>query len=234
MKMKVLAIIPARGGSKGIPRKNIVSVNGKPLIYYSIDVAKKSELIERIIVSTDDNEIAEISKKYGAEVMMRPSELAQDKTPTFPVLKHVLEELKKENYQPDIIVLLEPTFPLRKPEEVDSAIQLLIQDKKADSVRAVIEPFQTPYKMWKLRDNYLKPFIEANSFTAGTPRQLLDKVYWQNGYIYVLKYDTIMKKGDLYGDNILPFILSSDKFLDVDTKEDIKLVEFMMKNETSN
>jgi CMP-N-acetylneuraminic acid synthetase len=227
----IISIIPARGGSKGIPKKNIIEVEGKPLIAYSIEAAKNSALIDRIIVSTDSKEIAEVSKKYGAEVpFIRPSELAQDHTPTYPVIKHAVEWLQeKENYKPELIVILEPTFPLRTSEEIDKAIKLIRSDDKADSLRGVIEPFQNPYKMWKLKDNYLEPLIKEGERTYEKPRQTLNKVYWQNGHIYISKYETIMEKGNIHGEKILPYILNEDKFIDVDTEEDLKLLTNYLK-----
>lgn len=230
-KSKILAIIPARGGSKGIPKKNIININGKPLIHYTIEVAKESKLIDRVIVSTDDDEIAEISKKLGAEVpFIRPLDLATDDTPTFPVIRHALEWLKEnENYMPDLIVLLEPTFPLRTVEKVDEAIKVISSDKEADSLRGVCEPFQNPYKMWTLKGKYLVPLLEEGAYTHKKPRQTLRKVYWQNGFIYISRYKTLMEKGSIHGEKILPFILDSDKFIDVDIEEDLKLLRCITK-----
>ena len=224
---KILAIIPARGGSKGIPKKNIVEISGKPLISYSIEVAKKSKLIDKVVVSTDNDEIAEISKKYGAEVpFKRPSKLAKDNVPTYPVIRHTLKWLKEnEKYEPDLVVLLEPTFPLRTSEEVDEAIKTIQKDDKADSLRGVIEPFQNPYRMWTVKGKYLQPLIPTDTQSFEQPRQSLEKVYWQNGYIYISKYKTIMEKGNIHGEKILPFILDEGKFIDVDTEEDLKLLK---------
>jgi len=227
---KVLAIIPARGGSKGIPKKNIINVGGKPLIYYSINVAKKSKFIGRVIVSTDSKEIAEMAEKNGARVpFIRPSELARDDTPTYPVIKHVLEWLnEKENYRPELIVILEPTFPLRTVKEVDEAIKAISSDKEADSLRGVCEPFQNPFKMWLLNGKYLEPLIKTEKETHGMPRQKLKKVFWQNGFIYISRYKTIMEKGDIAGEKILPFILGKNKYIDLDTKEDLELLRWYL------
>ncbi|MCK5030069.1 MAG: acylneuraminate cytidylyltransferase family protein [Thermoplasmatales archaeon] len=226
-KTKNLAIIPARGGSKGIPRKNIIKINGKPLIQYTIEVAKESKLIDRVIVSTDDDEIAKISKKLGAEVpFIRPAELAKDDTPTFPVIKHALKWLKEnENYMPDLIVLLEPTFPLRTVEKVDEAIKVITSDEEADSLRGVCEPFQNPFKMWVPCGKYLEPLIKENETMHEKPRQNLKKVLWQNGYIYISRYRTIMDKKSFHGEKVLPFILSKNSFIDIDTEEDLKLMK---------
>ena len=227
---KVLAIIPARGGSKGLPRKNILPIAGKPLIVWSIDTAKESQYIDRCIVSTDDKVIAILAKKYGAEVpFIRPYELAQDNSPTLPVLQHTLRYLEeKENYKPYIIFLLEPTAPLRDVSEVDNAIQMLVDDPDADSIRGVIESFQTPYKMWKIEEKYLIPLMEGEGATHCAPRQSLKKAYWQNGYIFAYKYDTIMKKNSIVGDKILPYIMSPEKNIDIDTKDDLERMEYIL------
>jgi len=229
---KIIAIIPARGGSKGLPGKNIIPLGGKPLIAWSIEAAKKSKLVERVIVTTDDEKIANVAREYGAEVpFIRPAELAQDDTPPDPVLKHVLQFLEeKENLKPEIIVWLEPPCPFRTSEEVDTAVEMLQDDPEADSLRSVIEPFQNPFKSWTLPEKYLKPLIERKGQVLHTgPRQKTDKVYWQNGALFLLKYDTIMKKGNFFGDNILPYIMPSDRFVDIDKKEDLELAEFYLK-----
>lgn len=228
---KILAVIPARGGSKGLPGKNIIQLGGKPLIAHSIEVAKESKLIQRIITTTDDMEIADVAKSYGAEIpFIRPSELALDDTPPEPVLKHAIEFLEqKEDYKPDIIVWLEPPYPIRTAEEVDEAIQMFIDDPEADSLRAVCRPFQNPYKMWVLEGKYLKPLINQDREVFHTgPRQNIRDVYWQNTHIFLLRYDTIMKGGNFYGDKILPYILNEDRFIDIDSKFDLELAEMIM------
>lgn len=230
--IKVIAIIPARGGSKGLPRKNIRLLRNKPLIAHSIETAKKSKLIERVFVTTDDQEIADVALKYGAEVpFIRPKELAQDDTPPAPVLKHALQFLKeKENMKPEIIVWLEPPSPFRTADEIDEAVTLLQSDHEADSLRSVVEPFQNPFKSWKLDGKYMKPLIEqkGKSFFNG-PRQEVPKTYCQNGVIFLIKYDTIMKKGNFFGDNILPYIMEDDRFVDIDHEEDLELAEWYFK-----
>jgi len=231
--MKILAVIPARGGSKGIPRKNIVKLGGKPLIAYAIEAAKKSRLINRVIVTTDDKEIARVAKKYGAEApFLRPKELARDFTPAEPVLKHALEFLNnKESYRPEIIVWLEPPSPFRTAAEVDAAIRIFLADPEADSLRAVCRPFQNPFKMWVKKGQYLEPLIKINGAPlCSRPRQKTKEVYWQNGHIYLLRYDTIMKKGNFYGDKILPFIMPENKFIDIDSEENLELARLLLKN----
>ncbi|MBI4118605.1 MAG: acylneuraminate cytidylyltransferase family protein [Parcubacteria group bacterium] len=229
----IVAIIPARGGSKGIPGKNIIPLGGKPLIAYSIETAKRSKLISRIIVTTDDEKIAAVAREYGAEVpFIRPAELAQDDTLPAPVLKHALEFLRdKEGVTPDIVVWLEPPCPFRTAEEVDRAIVALQNDPEADSLRSVIEPFQNPFKSWTIGEGgYLSPLIDVKGQSLHTgPRQKTQKVYWQNGAIFLVKYDTIMKKGNFFGDKILPYVLESDRFIDIDKKEDLILAEEYLK-----
>lgn len=156
--MEVLAIIPARGGSKGLPRKNIRPLNGKPLIAYTIEESKKSEYINRIVVSTEDKEIAEVSNKYGAKIIKRPLELAKDNTPTIDVVLHTLDDLK--NNEPDIIVLLQPTSPLRTSQDIDNAIKSFIE-QDCDSVVSVCEIEHSPYWSFEIENNnYLKPIFE--------------------------------------------------------------------------
>lgn len=233
---KIICIIPARGGSKGVPRKNVRLLGGKPLIAYTIETAKESKYIERVIVTTDDEEIAEVARQYGAEVpFIRPAELAEDDTPPDPVLVHTLEFLReKENLEPEIIVWLEPPTPFRTVEEVDEAIRIFDADKEADSLRAVCEPSQNPFKMWTLEGKYLEPLIEQKEALHTGPRQKTKKVYWQNGSIFLLRYDTIMKKGNFFGDKILPLIVGNDKNIDIDTEEDLKLAELYLGKHNAN
>lgn len=232
---KVLAIIPARGGSKGVPKKNIFPLLGKPLITYSIKSALGSKFIDRIIVSTDNREIAKIAKLAGAEVpFLRPSELAQDNTPDTPVLEHCLHWLKKkESYLPDIIVHLRPTGPLRTPDEIDKSIALLEKNPQADSVRSVEEPPKPPYKMWKPADGiYIKPFIEdfpglKDYHTA--PRQSLPKVFQTTADIGILWRKTIEQKKSVIGEKVLPYYLKRPT-VDIDDIFDFKIAELLLKN----
>ncbi len=151
-KPEVLAVIPARGGSKGIPRKNIRDFAGYPLIAYSIAAGLQSHTVTRTIVSTDDEEIAAVARQYGAETpFLRPAEFSQDKTIDLPVFKHSLEWLAEhENYHPDVLVQLRPTSPVRPRNCVDDAVQILLDHPEADSVRGVVDAGQNPYKMWQI------------------------------------------------------------------------------------
>ncbi len=157
---EMLALIPARGGSKSIPRKNIRPFAGHPLIAYSIAAGLAAELVTRVIVSTDDEEIAAVARRYGAEApFLRPAELAQDHTPDLPVFQHALEWLAEhEGYQPEIVVQLRPTSPFRRVAHIDQAMYRLLEQPEADSVRTVCVPFQNPFKMWRIGpDGLMQP-----------------------------------------------------------------------------
>lgn len=230
---KVLAIIPARGGSKSIPRKNIKLLHGVPLIAYSIAAGLQAKLVNRVIVSTDDKEIARIARRFGAEVpFMRPHELALDDTVDLPVFQHALKWLKKhENYVPDVIVQLRPTSPFRPPEFVDQAVDILLADKKADSVRTVISSTQNPYKMWRLKKGgYMHPLLKAPRGIVepyNRLRQQLPLTYWQVGHVDVIRCKTLIK-GSMSGDHILPINLDTRYTIDIDTISDWSYAEWFM------
>jgi len=231
-KNKILAIIPARGGSKRVPRKNIKILGGKPLLAYSIEHSQSSKYINRTIVSTEDEEIAQIAKKYGAEVpFMRPKELAQDDTTDFPVFEHVLNWLKEnENYLPDVVVQLRPTSPLRKVEDVDGAIELLMKNPEADSVRTVIEPQSSPYKMYTINESgFLEKFIElaGQKNSNNLPDQKLPKVYRHIGTADVIWSRTIIDKKEMSGNSVLPYVVER-AYSGINTEEDWDFYEFLI------
>ncbi len=226
---EVLAIIPARGGSKGIPRKNVIDFAGFPLISYSIAAGLASKQVTRVIVSTDNEEIADISRLYGAEIpFMRPDEHAQDQTPDLPVFIHALEWLSKnEAYQPDIVVQLRPTSPFRKLWHIDESVKKLIEHPNADSVRTVIEPFQNPFKMWKIGEDGLMQALVKTKFKEAynMPRQALPDTYWQTGYVDTVWTHTIIEKKSMTGDQILPLVINPSDWVDIDSIEDWKRAE---------
>ena len=204
---EVLVVIPARGGSKGIPRKNIRLLAGYPLIAYSIEIARQSSLVTRIIVSTEDEEIATIARELGAEVpFLRPSELAQDDTRDLPVFQHALKWLNEnENYKPDVVVQLRPTTPIRERDSVDRAIKQMFDHPSADSVRAVVIPDKNPFKMWTIRpDGMMKPLIQHDEIPEAynAPRQALPEAYWHSGQIDVIRPETLLVKNSMSGDNL--------------------------------
>jgi N-acylneuraminate cytidylyltransferase len=231
--MNILALIPARAGSRGIPRKNIVGLGGRPLISFSIEVALASRLIGRVIVSTDSEEIRDISVSLGAEApFLRPGELAEDDTQDLPVFRHALEWLEEnEGYAPEIIVQLRPTTPLRRPEIVDRAIEALIDRPEADALRSVSEPIQNPFKMWKGGEGYLDPLMAGEGAEPyNRPRQSLPPVLWQNGYIDAARRETILSKNSMTGEKILPFLIDESYILDIDQPFSLKLAEFMIEH----
>ena len=222
--INILAIIPARGGSKGLPNKNILPLLGHPLISYSIKAALDSKFITRVVVSTDSRKIAEISKEYGAEVpFIRPSKYAQDLSTDFEVFKHAINWLKdNEGYEPDIIVQLRPTSPVRKVEIIDQSIEKLI-NSNCDSLRIVAPSPITPYKMWNIEDELLpmKQLLSLDEISEpfNQPRQNLPSVYWQIGFLDVIKLNTILKEKSMTGSKILPFIVENKYAIDIDEIE---------------
>lgn len=227
-KQIVLGIVPARKGSKGIPNKNIRILAGKPLIAWTIDAALKAKTLDKTIVSTDDKKIAEISRKYGADVpFIRPKVLARDSTPTLLALQHAVRYLeKKEDYSPDIIVTLQPTSPLRDETDIDKAVNKLIKTK-AGSVVSICEVDYNPYWMKKLKKDKVYPFVKTKKEYAR--RQDLPKVYRVNGAVYVTRRDVLMKDGKVLGKDTRALIMSPEKSVDIDTRLDFKLAELLIK-----
>ena len=223
---EILALIPARGGSKGIPRKNIRLFTGYPLIAWSIAAAKQSELVTRIIVSTDDEEIAAVAREWGAETpFLRPVELAQDKTTDLPVFEHALKWLEDvEGYRPDIIVQLRPTSPIRPQTMLNDAIRILLEHPDADCVRGVVPAAQNPFKMWRFNGDGkpLNPLLEVDGIPEpyNAPRQILPPVYWQTGHIDAIRDATITQKNSLTGDVIYPLLIDPKYTVDIDTPAD--------------
>jgi CMP-N,N'-diacetyllegionaminic acid synthase len=222
---EVLALIPARGGSKSIPGKNIIEIAGKPLIAWSILQALDSGRITRVVVSTDDAEIAAVAERYGAEVpFVRPSEYAHDLAPDIDVFRHALTLLgESESYAPEVVVHLRPTGPVRRVSDIDDAIDLLLCHPEADSVRSVSLVHQSPYKMWKVReDGSMEPLLLLPGIPdcQSRPRQSLPPVYWQNGYVDVVRPRAVLEKESMWGDSVLPFFVET-KLFDLDYPEDI-------------
>jgi CMP-N,N'-diacetyllegionaminic acid synthase len=225
----VLALIPARGGSKSIPRKNLIELAGKPLIAWSILQALESTRITRVVVSTDDAEIAAIAEKFGADVpFLRPAEYAQDLSPDIDVFRHALQFLAQNDaYEPDMVVHLRPTGPVRRVQDIDAAIGLLDSQPEADAVRSVSLVHQTPYKMWKLTDDgSMEPLLTLPDLPdcQSRPRQMLPFAYWQNGYVDILRPRAVLEKHSMWGDRVIPFIVETALF-DLDYPEDIAPVE---------
>jgi N-acylneuraminate cytidylyltransferase/CMP-N,N'-diacetyllegionaminic acid synthase len=227
-KLEVLAIIPARGGSKGVPKKNIKSILDKPLIAYTIEAAKKSKYITRVIVSTDDNEIADVSRQYGAEVpFLRPNELATDSSPTNDAILHVVDELHKvEGYRPKIICLLQCTSPLRDYNDIDETINKMLSTK-SDAAVSICEVECNPYWTNVLENEKLKYFLEEGKNI--TRRQDLPPIYRINGAVYAVNTEVFLEQKTLEPENITGYIMDGNKSVDIDTAIDFKMAELLLK-----
>lgn len=229
---EVLALIPARGGSKGIPRKNLLMVAGKPLIAYSIEHALASAHVTRTVVSTDDAEIAQVARDYGAEVpFLRPAEHAHDAATDLEVFQHALTTLRDtEGYACECVVHLRPTGPVRRVARVDEAIARLLADPAADSLRSVTSPAQTPYKMWRVSGEYLEPLLAIDGTTEPycQPRQSLPPVLWQNGYIDIVRSRVVLELGLMCGHRVLPFVMD-EPVLELDYPEHIAAIDVALK-----
>jgi len=231
---EVLAIIPARGGSKGIPRKNIRSFAGYPLIAYSIAAAKQAGMVTRVILSTDDEEIAAVGKNYGAEVpFLRPEKLAQDDVLDLPVFQHILAWLaENEDYSADVVVQLRPTSPIRPPSLVDDAVKLLLEYPEADSVRGVVPSGQNPHKMWRIdpTNGQMKPLLTVPGVIEpfNAPRQALPLTFWQTGHIDAIRARVILEKQSMSGDVILPLMIETCYTVDIDTLFDWQWYEWLV------
>jgi len=225
---KILAIIPARGGSKEIPRKNIRLLAGKTLIAYSIEAALKSRYINRVIVSTEDEEIAEIPKKYGAEVIKRPKELAKDSTPTIEVIFHILDAMGTKNYNPEVIILLQPTSPLRNMNDIDSAINLFLKND-CESVVSVCELEHSSYWNFEIKEEYLKPIFGEKYLRMR--RQELPKVYMPNGAVFVSTPEVLRKYQSFYCAKTIPYIMPMKRSVDIDKLIDFEFAEFLLKRD---
>jgi len=226
---KILVIIPARGGSKGLPRKNIKLLNGKPLISYTIQAAKKSKFVDRVIVSTDDLEIAQISKDCGAEVpFIRPDELSGDNSSTVEALKHAVVWLKEnEGYKPDLICVLQCTSPLRSSKDIDGTIQKLFETDK-DAAVSVCEVEVNPYWTNIFDGDKLEYFIPEGKNIVR--RQELPKIYRLNGAVYLIKTEVFLEKGTLEPDNITGYIMNNSDSVDIDDEIDFCLAEALLHN----
>lgn len=225
---EVLAIVPARGGSKGLPRKNIREFLGRPLVQWSVVAAVDAELVRRVIVSTDDPEIAEIARAAGADVPFeRPAEFAGDAVTDLPVFDHALGLLREaEGYVPDLVVHLRPTSPLRPPGLVDDGIRRLVADPSATSLRVVTPPAENPFKMWRIDDGVLVPLVDSGvPEQYNQPRQALPPAYWQIGTLDVIRTSTITVHGSMSGERILAMVVGRELAADIDDEDSFLAAE---------
>lgn len=223
----IIGIVPARGGSKGLPRKNILPLLGKPLVAWTIEEAKKSKYIDRLILSSEDDEIISVAHTWGCEVpFVRPIELAKDDTPGIEPVLHALNTLQ-EKY--DYVVLLQPTSPLRQVDDIDVAIQKCINSNAPGCV-TVSEPDKSPYWMYSLDNLYhLNPLIDTGKNTTHR-RQELPKSYALNGAVYVSKTKWIEKNREFISSETIAHIMPKERSYDIDTELDFKICEFLLRS----
>lgn len=229
-KGSVVAIIPARGGSKAVPKKNIYPLAGFPLVAYSIIAAKLAKGIDRVIVSTDNIEITEIAKKFGAEVpFVRPTEFATDKSPDSHYLRHALDWFDKhEGKHPDYLVNLRPTTPLRNPKHIDEAIELMLKNPAATSMRSGHEIRESPYKLFGIENGYFVGLFpnDPRPEYYDLPRQTFPPVYQPDGYVDIIVAKWVLENESIHGPRILAF--ASPDTGEVDRLEDFKFIEYML------
>lgn len=224
--MKILGIIPARGGSKGVPRKNIRKLAGRPLIEYTLDACRAAVSLTKFTISTEDDEIAKISLANGAHVTNRPAELARDDTPSLPVIQHAVTAYEKEfGLKFDAICLLQPTTPLRRGEDIDNAVKQFLETK-TDSLVSVCQIPDKFHPNWAYLRNEEGRLVRAISSKELEPRrQGLSPSYFRDGSIYLVRRNVLLNGNSLYGDSISPFINNSQFALNIDTPEDWALAE---------
>jgi N-acylneuraminate cytidylyltransferase/CMP-N,N'-diacetyllegionaminic acid synthase len=232
--MNILAIIPARGGSKGIPRKNLYPLAGKPLIAWTIETALKCKLLNRVIVSTEDPEIASISQKYGAEVpFLRPLELAGDETPGIAPLIHAITWLKdNDDYIPDLVLLLQPTSPLREVQDITKAITIF-NYSRGESVVSVTLSQSHPHWMKQITDEgHLINFV--GDIKSPSRRQDLSPVYSLNGAIYLIKHDLLLSSHSFFTGRTYGYVMPPERSLDIDTEWDMYIADLILKDRVKN
>lgn len=227
--MRVLALIPARGGSKGVPRKNVRTLGGKPLIEYTIAAAQAATRIDRVVVSTEDDEIAAVARSLGAEVpFIRPAVLAQDDTPMFPVIMHALETITADGWTPDAVCLLQPTFPFRRPQDIDACIEAL-ESRHAD---CVISVHRVPHRFnphWVYVENPDGSLQLATGEPEPIPRrQELPPAFHRSGAVYVSRASVITEHGSLYGDRVVGHETPAESSCNIDTMDDWAQAEALM------
>ncbi|ANQ15881.1 cytidylyltransferase domain-containing protein [Vibrio natriegens] len=227
MKTKHIALITARGGSKGLPRKNILPVNGTPLIGWTIKAAIDCPYIDRVFVSTDDDEIAEVSRQFGAEIIARPDELASDTASSIDVIAHAIEWLEQRSIEHQWMTLLQPTSPLRTTQHLEEAI-VLFQEKNAHFVISVFEPSHTPIKAYIERDNGCIEGLYSDD-APYTRRQDLPRAFQPNGAIYAFSVEEFKRNNHFPRTQVFPYIMSERDSADVDTLEDLMVVEHRLK-----
>lgn len=229
--MNVVGLIPARSGSKSIPRKNIIQFGGHPLIAYSIAASKSSELINETIVTTDSAEIADIAIKYGAQVpFLRPAEISKDDSLDIDFFRHYLMYLENNAIElPDLIVHLRPTTPLRNPESIDAAVRYMLENENATALRSAHKTHLTPYKMFYMDREFMKPFLQYEGINEfyNLPRQVFKDCYLPNGYVDIVRPSIIKRTEMLHGERIK--LWATEPVLDIDVLSDLDFAQTVLK-----
>jgi len=223
--LNFLGLIPARGGSKGIKRKNIYPLASKPLIGYTIDAALSSGVLEEVLVSTDDPEIGKVSQRLGADLIQRPPDLAEDTTPTVEVALHAFRETGHRGP----VVVLQPTSPLRTAQDIREAVKTFENNPWADSLVSITDFTHTPFWAMKIENRRLKPLFGSKYLKMR--RQDIEKAYIPNGAIFIGKKETLEEKGTFYTENTLPYYMPLERSVDIDSEIDIQFAEFLLKRE---
>ncbi len=229
-KKQILAIIPARGGSKGIPGKNIRTFAGKPLLVHSIEAALQCPLIHKTVVSTDDDAIAGISNAHGAEVIKRPAELAADASLVIDAIKYTVQQVEKAGEPVDIVILLEPTSPFRRMEDIEACLEILLEGR-ADSVATFTESHVSPNRLWRVSQDVVEPYLEGA--IPWLPRQKQPVAYELTGQIYALTKEILFEKEDsisLLLGRTAAVITPGETALDIDTELDFTIAEQIMQH----
>lgn len=235
MEKKIIGIIPARGGSKSLPRKNLQKLMGIPLIAFTIQSALESTKIDEIYVSSDDSEILEVSKRYGAKIIERPSQISGDFSRDDELLEHAIKTEFINLSNESLLVFLRPSHPIRNPETIDKAISIFQSSDQFDSLRSMKISSEIPYKMWRIDDNGVALNVSDNKAIStidpcNAPRQQLPVTYYQDGYVDVFPINTILNFGNTAGLRVLPFIV--DEFShDIDTFNDLEIINNKIETE---
>jgi len=227
-KIKAIAIIPARGGSKGLPGKNMMNLAGKPLIEWAIDSSLASRHIQHTVLSSDDEDILSFARCERLETISRPRDLAQDDSRTEPVMLHALQHMRFNAEGFDYVVLLQPTSPLRTALQIDRALEQVVRHQ-AQGLISVVEPRHHPFKMFIEDQGYLKAAFDDDF--PFMPRQALPTAYAANGAIYIIRTDLFLSSHALLQPQTIPFLMDETSSIDIDSIEDLKRAEFAMKHE---
>lgn len=228
--LKVIVIIPARSGSKSLPKKNILPLNGKPMLCYSVSYGLNCNAVDKVVVSTDSEEFAEVARGCGAYVpFIRPAELAEDNTRDYPVMRHAMDYFESIGEVYDVYILLRPTSPLRPQGLIEKAIDIMTQHPTATSVRTVAKIKEHPYRAWNIKeDGSMSGFVADIEESYNIPRQELPEVYFQTGDLEAVRRETLLN-GSVSGDNVYPLVIDYEDMVDIDHKDDLNKAEARLK-----